>query len=73
MEGRPRESMRRVLIRAEYLFFLIQWLVIFIIALAGINYDRPSRRENGLVDVEVIGFEGIASEDGRNGDGLAIG
>ena len=35
--------------------------------------DGPAGGEDGMVDVQVIGFEGEASEDGRDGDGLAIG
>ena len=73
MEGRSREAVRWVFIRAKYLLSFRQWLVIIIIAFAGIYYDRPSGRKDRLVDIQVVGLEGIAAKDGGNGNCLAIG
>ena len=65
--------MRRVLAGAKYLLLLIQWFIIAIIAIAGVDYDRPPWREDRMMDIEVIGLERISAKDRGDGDSLAIG
>ena len=48
-------------------------VVVFVIAVGGLEDDGPTGGEDGMVDVQVIGFEGEAGEDGGNSDGLSIG
>jgi hypothetical protein len=38
----------------------------------GVEDDGPARREDGVVGVEVIRFEGEAAEDGLDGQGLPV-
>ena len=43
------------------------------VAINSLDDDGPAWRKDGVVDVQVIGFEGKASKDGRDSDGLSIG
>ena len=40
--------------------------------LFALDNDRPSRREGGVVEVQVIGFEGHPAKDWRDRESLAI-
>ena len=46
--------------------------IIRIVAVNGLEDDGPAGREDGLVNVQVISFEGKASKDGGDSDSLAI-
>ena len=50
---------------------MIGFLVI--VTIDRLEDDSPARGKDGMVDIQVIGFEGEASKDGRDSDGLAIG
>lgn len=47
--------------------------VVIVIAVHGLENDGPARRKDGLMDIQFIGFEGEASKDRGDSDGLAIG
>ena len=72
-EGGRLELVSRMLGGAEDLFGLGQRLVLIIVAVLGIDHDRPARRKDGMVDVEVVGFEVITTKKRCDGKGLAIG
>ena len=47
--------------------------VVIVIAIDGLENDGPAWGKDGLVDIQVIGFEGKASKDGGDSNGLPIG
>ena len=46
--------------------------VIFIVAVDGLEDDGPAWGKDGVMDVQVIGFERETSKDRRDSDGLSI-
>ena len=47
--------------------------IVVIIAVDGLEDDGPARGKDGVVDIQVIGFERETRKDGRDSNGLPIG
>ena len=43
-----------------------------VVAVNGFEDNSPARGKDGVVDIQVIGFEGETSKDGRDSDGLPV-
>ena len=76
MQRRRPVALRGMLSRSVELLPLV-WrrlgAVIVSVAVSGLEDNGPAGGEDGVVDVEVVRFEGEASKDGRYGNGLPIG
>lgn len=74
MQGWTFETAWRMFLRAIQLLSLVERrLITVLVIFAGFENNCPSRWEYGVVDSQVIGFEGKASKDRRDSDGLTIG
>ena len=48
-------------------------IIVIIVAIHGLEDNGPAWWEDGLVNVEIVSFEGEASKDGGDSNCLAIG
>lgn len=65
--------MRRALARAIGLMLFIGRRMRAIVVFGRFEYDGPAGWKDGLVDIQVIGFEGEPSKDWRDCESLAVG